>query len=82
MALFVLGVLLVVLKLAGFPGFGGLSWWWLALPFVLALLWWRLADSLGITQADAARRLQDKARKRRHDQMVNLGLRTGNRDER
>jgi small Trp-rich protein len=74
MWLVVLGVLAVVLKLAGISFFAGLSWWWVLAPFALAAVWWQVADSTGITQRAAMRRTAEKAVKRRQAQMEALGL--------
>ena len=44
MAFLVLGVLLLALWLGDVGPFGELAWWWVALPFGLAVLWWEFAD--------------------------------------
>jgi small Trp-rich protein len=68
------GVLLLVAWWADFGPFGRLPWWAIALPFVIAVLWWEFADSSGWTQ----RRVMDKLEKRKSDRrqkaMDALGL--------
>ncbi len=49
-----LGVALLVLKLLGISVFADLSWWWVALPFVLALIWFELFEKrLGLDKKKA-----------------------------
>jgi small Trp-rich protein len=74
MWLVVLGVLAVVLKLAGIGFMAGLSWWWVLAPFALAALWWQVADSTGFTRRKAMQRADEKAAERRQAQMEALGL--------
>jgi small Trp-rich protein len=69
-----LGVVAVVLKLAGISFVAGLSWWWVLAPFALAAVWWQVADSSGMTQRAAMRRADEKAAERRQAQMEALGL--------
>ena len=40
MWLVAVGVLAVVLKLAGIGFVAGLAWWWVLAPFAAAALWW------------------------------------------
>ena len=75
MWLVVLGVLAVVLKLAGIGFVAGLSWWWVLAPFAAAAVWWQVADSTGITQRYAMARADKRAADRRERQFEALGLR-------
>ena len=75
MWLVVVGVVAVVLKLAGIGFFAGLAWWWVLAPFALAVLWWQVADSTGITQRAAMARADKRAADRREQQFEALGLR-------
>lgn len=75
MWLVALGVLAVVLKLAGIGFVAGLSWWWVLSPFAAAAVWWQVADSTGITQRDAMARADKRAADRRESQFEALGLR-------
>ena len=74
MPLVFVGVLLLIGWWADIGPFGRLPWWVVALPFVLAVLWWHFADTSGWTQ----RRQMDKMEKRKTDRrdraMQALGL--------
>jgi small Trp-rich protein len=74
MWLVVVGVLALVLKLAGIGFVAGLSWWWVLAPFAAAAVWWQVADSLGITQRDAMARADKRAADRRESHFEALGL--------
>ena len=76
MWLVVVGVVAVVLKLAGIGFFAGLAWWWVLAPFALAVLWWQVADSTGITQRAAMARADKRAADRRESHFEALGLRS------
>ena len=75
MWLVAVGVLAVVLKLAGVGFVAGLSWWWVLAPFAVAAVWWQVADSTGITQRAAMARADKRAADRREQQFEALGLR-------
>lgn len=75
MWLVVVGILAVVLKLAGIGFVAGLSWWWVLAPFAAAAVWWQVADGTGITQRDAMARADQRAADRREQQFEALGLR-------
>ena len=75
MWLVVLGTVLLALKLSGFGPVAHWSWWLVLSPFAAAAIWWRIADSVGITQRAAMRREDARAAKRREAQYENLGLR-------
>jgi small Trp-rich protein len=75
MWLVLVGVVAVVLKIADVSFVGALSWWWVLAPFAVAALWWKVADSTGITQRAAMRRADDRAADRREAQFESLGLR-------
>ena len=76
MWLIAVGVLAVVLKLAGIGFVAGLSWWWVLAPFAAAAVWWQVADSTGITQRDAMARADKRAADRRVSKFEALGLRS------
>lgn len=71
----VAGVVLLVLKLLGLGPVSGWAWWWVALPFALAALYWQIADSAGWTQRAAMRRADEKVKQRRDARLETLGLR-------
>ncbi len=76
MILVLIGVVLLVLKF-GEIGFGAdLSWWWVLAPFGLAVAWWAIRDSTGMTQKAAIQRMEDRKVKRRERDMEALGLNT------
>jgi small Trp-rich protein len=84
MYLVLVGVLLLVLKLVGVSPVWGWSWWIVLSPFGAAALWWIIADQTGITQRDAMRRDEERAKRRREVHAENLGLkpRPGERPDR
>jgi small Trp-rich protein len=69
----VLGVLLVVLKLAEFGPVGQWGWWQVLIPFGLAVIWWAWADASGFTKRRAMDRMQDRKDERRRRNMDALG---------
>jgi small Trp-rich protein len=69
----VLGVLLMVLKLARVGPVGDWAWWLVLAPFALALVWWAWADATGYTKRRAVRAMDAKRDARRQQQMEALG---------
>ncbi|WP_374431471.1 TIGR04438 family Trp-rich protein [Ideonella dechloratans] len=81
MAFVVLGVLLLVMKLAEWGPVAGWGWVWVLLPFGLALAWWGYADATGLTrrramEKDAARK---EERRRRNIDAMGLGIKNSRR---
>ena len=74
MWLVIVGVLLLVLKMAGVGLVASWSWWWVAVPFALAVVYWQLADSVGWTQRAATRRADARVQRRREEWLDALGL--------
>jgi small Trp-rich protein len=68
-----IGVLGIVLKLAGFGIVEKLTWPWILSPFALAVVWWAWSDSSGRTTRLAMDRLEQRKEARRQKQMVALG---------
>lgn len=70
----VLGVLLLVMKLAEFGPVG--EWGWLAVlwPFALAVVWWAWSDKMGLTQKRAMNRMEERKADRRRKHLVALGI--------
>jgi small Trp-rich protein len=74
------GLLLFVLHALdiGPPGrwnlefFGDL--WKFLVPFGLAVVWWAISDSTGLTQRRAVRKMEERTLKRRERDLRNLGL--------
>jgi small Trp-rich protein len=46
MPLLILGVILAGLKLAEMGPFAKLSWWWVAVPFLLSIFWWEVIEPM------------------------------------
>lgn len=68
-----IGVVLLLLKLTAFGPVGEWSWWLVLAPFGLAVLWWLWADSSGLTQKRAMRRMEEKKEARREKALEALG---------
>jgi small Trp-rich protein len=65
MWLLYVGLVLLVSKLLEFGPLATVSWWWVVLPFVLALIWWEVFEGrLGLDKKKAFDEL-DKAKKER-----------------
>ena len=70
----VVGVLLLVMKIAEVGPVADWSWVLILAPFGLAVVWWAIADSTGMTQRRAIERMEDRKRERRERDMKALGL--------
>jgi small Trp-rich protein len=68
-----IGVLLVLLKLVGVAPIGEWAWWWILAPFAAAALWWAWADSSGLTQKKAMKRMEERKEARREKALEGLG---------
>jgi small Trp-rich protein len=75
------GVVLVLLWFLEIGPLASLAWGWLCVPFVLAVVWWSVADSMGLTQRAAVRKLEARKIARRQRDMEALGL-TARREKR
>lgn len=69
-----LGTLLLILKILEIDPVAGWAWWWILAPFGLAVLWWAYADSTGLTQRRAIKRMEERKVARRERDMQALGL--------
>jgi small Trp-rich protein len=59
------GLVLLVSKLLDLGPLADLSWWWVVLPFVLALIWWEVFERrFGLDKKKAFDEL-DRAKKER-----------------
>lgn len=74
MPLVIVGVLLLLAKLAEFGPFANWSWWIILAPFGLAILWWQFADTSGWTQRKVMDKMARRKEERRHKAMEALGL--------
>lgn len=73
MWLLVIGLLLLVLKLAGLGPLADWSWWVVAAPFGMAVLWWTFSDSSGLTARREMDRWQARRRERKKQAARELG---------
>ncbi|MFN3736826.1 TIGR04438 family Trp-rich protein [Hydrogenophaga sp.] len=69
-----LGVLLALLKALEMGPVAAWSWWWVLLPFGLAVLWWAWADSTGYTRRKAMEKMDKKRLDRINKQRDALGI--------
>ena len=76
MVMIVIGLLLLVAKLADFGPTAGWPWWAVAAPFGAAVLWWQFADSTGLTQRREMQKMDERKAKRRDRALEALGLGT------
>lgn len=73
MWLVVIGVLLILLKVAELGPVASWSWWLVLAPFPAAMVWWTLADKYGYTQKKAMDRMDAKKEARRQKALEALG---------
>lgn len=74
MYLLLLGLILAAMKLFGVGPVAGLSWWWVALPFGLTVLWWSWADKSGYTMRKQQEREDARKAARVQRQRERMGL--------
>ena len=78
--LVLLGLVLIVLNLAGIGPVGQWNWeftgdlWKFATPFVLAAVWWAWADGTGLTKRREMEKMDERKRERREKNLVSLGM--------
>ncbi|MBK7060839.1 MAG: TIGR04438 family Trp-rich protein [Rubrivivax sp.] len=76
MPLVALGTLLLILKILEIDPVAAWAWWWVLSPFGAAVVWWVYADTTGLTQRRAIRRMEARKVARRERDMHALGLST------
>jgi small Trp-rich protein len=65
MWIFYIGLVLLVSKLLDFGPLADLSWWWVLMPFVIALIWWEVFERrLGLDRKKASDELEKAKRER------------------
>jgi small Trp-rich protein len=73
-----IGVAMLVMNMAGVGPIGAWTWkeqwFWMLLPFGLALLWWAWADWSGWTKRKAMEKIDAKRDARRQKALDALGL--------
>lgn len=70
----VVGVLLIVLKLAEIGPSAAWPWWGVLSPFAAAVVWWAWADMSGYTKRRAMDKMDEKKIERRRKALGALGL--------
>lgn len=70
----VAGLVLLLLKYLQIGFVADWSWWWVLLPFALAVVWWTWADSTGYTKRKAMEKMEAKKRARIEKQREALGI--------
>jgi len=70
----VVGVALLIMKIADLGPVGAWSWWGVLAPFGLALVWWAWADASGWTKRREMDKMEAKKRQRRIDNLDKLGM--------
>ncbi len=70
----VIGLLLVVAKVAEFGPFADWSWWIILSPFAAAAVWWQFADSTGLTKRREIERIEQRKQERREKALEALGI--------
>jgi small Trp-rich protein len=74
MVFVVIGVLLLVMKVAELGPVAGMSWWLVLAPFGAAVVWWWWADATGWTKRREMDKMDAKRKQRRIDNLDNLGM--------
>ncbi len=74
MYLVVLGVLLLVMKLAEFGPVAQWSYWVVLAPLAGAVVWWSYADASGWTKRREIDKMEERKRERRRKNLDALGL--------
>lgn len=74
MPMVIIGVLLLVAKMAEFGPMAAWPWWIILAPFGVAILWWHFADTSGWTQRRAMDKMERRKIERRDKAMEALGL--------
>lgn len=76
----IVGVLLVLLNLAGIGPPANWNWnffgdlWKFVTPFLLALAWWAWADASGLNKRREMEKMDEKKQNRRKENLAALGL--------
>jgi small Trp-rich protein len=76
MPLVIVGVLLLLAKLAEVGPTSHWSWWIVLAPFAVAAAWWQFADSSGLTMKREMDKMEKRKADRRDKAMEALGLDT------
>lgn len=74
MGFVVLGILLVLFKLADIGPTAAWAWWWVLSPFALAVVWWWWADTSGYTKRKEMEKMDERRNARREKNLTALGI--------
>ena len=74
MYLVVVGLLLLLMKVADFGPVGAWSWWTVLLPFAGAVAWWSFADATGYNERQSMKRMERAKQDRQRKTRESLGL--------
>ena len=74
MWIFVIGLVILALKVAEFGFVASWSWWWVMAPFAVTVVWWEFSDRYGLTRRNADRRMEARKVQRRERATERLGL--------
>ena len=78
----VIGVVLILLNVAGIGVFGTWNWevfgdlWKFVTPFLLAMAWWIYSDKSGLNKQREMNRMEKKKSDRRKENLAALGMDT------
>lgn len=67
MPVLVIGILLAILRFAELGPFAKLSWWWVALPFILVTIWWEIIVPLFALDKDKEHEEFEREKAKRRD---------------
>ena len=63
MVLVVIGLLILIMKIAEFGPVANWSWWWVLAPFALLFVWWEIiCPMIGWDKRTAARKMAEDAK--------------------
>lgn len=68
-----LGLVLLILKWQAIGPVAAWPWWWVALPFIAAVIWWQWADWSGYTKKKAMKREEQRRKDRAERHYEALG---------
>ena len=78
----IIGVLIILLNLAGIGPFAAWNWqmfgdlWKFCVPFALAAMWWVWSDMSGLNKRREMEKMEERKQNRRKENLASLGLDT------
>ncbi|OGB00876.1 MAG: hypothetical protein A3E79_03400 [Burkholderiales bacterium RIFCSPHIGHO2_12_FULL_61_11] len=70
------GLVALVLKYLEIGPMAALSWWFVLLPFALAVAWWAWADASGYTKRQEINKMDKRKQDRIDKQRAAIGIRS------